>query len=397
MRRRYCCLIIVVIYMVCLYTPLSQAENMSPSEALRIIKEYQMRFDKYSSQELLDISRDEQHPAYSCLYFGYTDERSPLDEYSVYLCSNENGDPLVLKSTSTEYTDSVYVQFFIQGAGDYGIPCFVVYGNDAVGKPVKKLTLRSGDSEYIIEYKDKEYSYISDNTFMALCMTMFEMQIDILSQMAANNMMLELDITFEGGKNIRAVLPPSTPADSNSATYYLQALREAHYIDEKGNIQADIVISFPSLLRSQMQHVSVSNSADKQDKGYKLFGEKYGLTLTTNGSTGVSSSSRPWFVANVKNEDRKKTVDGFDLVYYGTSVYGDVLEVDRDEAKLVYYTVVKNIKPGQNYSTEKISFYNAVQKPKVIHVAIRRIHFSDGTLIEIPLRDLLFYDFEITY
>ena len=389
--------IVVLLFCLLFMIPsVSTSEEINSTEAINFLKEYKMLFDKYDSQSLLNISSDETSPSFPYMFFAYENEDSPLDAYEAYLCINTEGEGCILEPVSTDYSGKIYAFFGIHGRNDLAFPFFQLFGDDITGKPIKKIDLSVGDKHYSIEYKNNDWSYIQDGMFNAVCYNMFEMEIELLMELSNNNLNMEVDILFQDNQTLRTILQNNISESENPAALYLQTLKDSNYIDQSGHIQADIVYHFPSISTDMGKKVVVKNENFPADKGYSLFGEKYGLEMTTNGDAGATKDGSAWFIANVKNKTEDKTIDGFDLVYYGTNVYGDIINFE-ENAKLVYNTFVKDIKPGKNYSTDKVYFYDPSQKPKIIHAAIRRIHYTDGTLIEIPLRDLSFYDFEITY
>lgn len=276
---------------------------------------------------------------------------------------------------------------------DSAFPFLAINGKEMDSR-ITKIVIHT-DNDYEVSFTGNDVSTFQNGEVEVYCPTLFDWGINIIRYMAENNMSLNIDIQMKNGKEIQANLVRNTFSDVNQAQIMLDVLQECNYLDENYSIQADIVVYFSEIEKNYKSQIKVINLNNKKSKSYSEFGERYGITLTTDGSTGVDGKL-PWFKVNVKNTDKSKMIDGFDIVYYGTTVYGKTIELDSDGAKLLHQTIVKNIKPGKSYTSDKLNFYKTIQ-PKTIYAAIRRLHFDDGLTVEIPLRDLLFFSYKIDY
>ncbi len=116
---------------------------------------------------------------------------------------------------------------------------------------------------------------------------------------------------------------------------------------------------------------------------------KYPIVIGDYGYYGTTSN--PYLNPKITNVSRAKTVDGFTLTYYCENIYGDTLYFNKTKDKYSEYTYIKTISPGKSVYPGKVSLSLYEGTIKYIHVAITKIHTTDGKTYSIPESDWDFY------
>lgn len=116
---------------------------------------------------------------------------------------------------------------------------------------------------------------------------------------------------------------------------------------------------------------------------------KYPIDFGNDGYVGTSGD--PYLNPKIVNISKKKTVDGFTLIYYCTDIYGDKLYFDNTKKYTSVYTYNKTLKPGQSTYPGKVSLDLYGHGIKRIYVAIMKIHTTDGKTYDIPESQLDYY------
>lgn len=125
---------------------------------------------------------------------------------------------------------------------------------------------------------------------------------------------------------------------------------------------------------NEMQKVLFGSSA-------KYFTEPYyGLVIPPNGygQWEKVSNNRMNMRVKVKNITRTKTIKAFELYMYATDIYGDRIY---GEDIIYRATTTKKISPGSTVYSDYMTLPNRNQIDQV-HVAIKRIVYTDGTVRE---------------
>lgn len=119
---------------------------------------------------------------------------------------------------------------------------------------------------------------------------------------------------------------------------------------------------------------------------------QYALEGTGYGDWGTSYGTR-WFKMEVKNTSKQKTVDGFTILYCAEDVYGNPIKAHGFGDTEVEEIITMTVKPGGKKWTGKIMAYG-FDDAKRIRTEIIRIHFTDGTTVEIPNYERITYVWE---
>ena len=116
---------------------------------------------------------------------------------------------------------------------------------------------------------------------------------------------------------------------------------------------------------------------------------KYPIQFGNNGYIELYQGY-PQLNPGIKNISGKKTVDGFTLTYYCENVYREKIKRYGYSDYYCSFTYAKKIAPGKS-SYPGYVWLDGYSGAKYVHVAITKIHTTDGKTITIPESEWQFY------
>lgn len=397
MKRAYLITKMILLVVACVLMPFRTAYSKEGYnelvDAAKTVNEYYMSFGMYDSKVLHDLCVTKGTEYYDYIYWQYEDEKTPFTNYQVY-ATKPNMEALEFSVDTNVYKGKVYCFIGIMGSSvkDMAFPMIIVGGEGNFDKRVSRIKIFAKETYEINYKKGSELNVVGNGAFAAFCPNIGSFGMDIIGQLAVNKMNLSIEIVFSNNQKIVVEHGSTTTDEINPFYWFNRALTESNYIDKDGKVQ----MHFEELI-AEMNKLDGSPEIKCTSLGNvsNAIRIPYGLRIVKGGEVGLESRN-PWIKIKVENTTDNKTVDGFDVVFYGKTVYGDVIELPHNQGYLQYKTIIKDIKPKQKFLTTKI-FVLGYADIKTIAAAIRKIHFSDGSVYEVPLRDLVFKEFDITY